>query len=60
MEFFVNERFVFSGYIFTVIKGDCRDCYFKDELTSFCTQKLFGECEGRKRKDNTDICFKLI
>lgn len=62
MERKIGDVFTFNGKQLEVIEGCCKDCYF---LTNFYCFKssvinIIGECYASKRKDNNDICFKLV
>ena len=62
MERKIGDIFTFEGKQLEVIKGDCWDCYFLTELCCFKSSviDIIGECSEVNRKDNEDVCFKLI
>ena len=60
MERKVGDVFLLYGLQFEVIEGFCADC----DLLGFCgidsLRDIRGECVKDYRKDNEEVCFKLV
>ena len=56
----LGEIITFDGKQFQVVEGDCEDCYFNDKDCTSSHYDDLGICESLLRKDECEICYKLI